>query len=143
MMELIRFYQFRDRNRAVRHGLTVAQCHVLDFLEDHGSASIGAIAAALYLDKSTTSRIVSGMLRRALVRRSTDPDDARGVLIAATARGRNSYRHVVRDIVGEDYAFFSAYPQSTRRRVIAVIERLTRLGVARDRTVTRSADDGR
>jgi DNA-binding MarR family transcriptional regulator len=115
---------------------------VLDFLEDHGCASVGAIAAALYLDKSTTSRIVSGMLRR-LIRRSTDPDDARGVLIATTARGRNSYRHVVSDIVGADYAFFSAYPQSTRRRVIAVIELLTRLGVARDRTVTLSADDGR
>jgi DNA-binding MarR family transcriptional regulator len=137
VMELIRFYQFRDRNRAVRHGLTVAHCHVLDLLSERTSISVGALAAAMYLDKSTVSKMIDGMIRRALIKRMADPDDGRGVLIAATTTGAVRYRRVVTDIVVGDYAFFADYTPATRRRVIGAIRKLTRLGIERDRAASR------
>src|SRR5260370_30189430 len=60
----IRFYQFRDRDQALRLGLTVVQAYALDTLLAAGGQRLTGLADALQLDKSTTSRIVAGMKRR-------------------------------------------------------------------------------
>src|SRR5260370_37962488 len=60
----IRFYQFRDRDQALRLGVTVVQAYALDTLLAAGGQRLTQLADALQLDKSTTSRIVAGMERR-------------------------------------------------------------------------------
>jgi DNA-binding MarR family transcriptional regulator len=63
----IRVHQFRDRDHALRYGLTVVQAYAIDLLLSAGGLSLTGLADALRLDKSTVSRVVSGMTRRALV----------------------------------------------------------------------------
>src|SRR2546422_5618125 len=63
----IRIYQFRDRDQALRLGLTVVQAYALDILLSGDGQRLTGLAAALQLDKSTTSRIVAGMKRHGLV----------------------------------------------------------------------------
>ena len=63
----IRLYQFRDRDQALKFGLTVVQAYTLDLLVSADDMSLTALADALHLDKSTMSRVVSGMADRGLV----------------------------------------------------------------------------
>jgi DNA-binding MarR family transcriptional regulator len=131
-MEFIRFYQFRDRDRAVKQGLTVAQCHVLDSLLEHGPLSLNALSARLHLDKSTTSRIVGAMQQRGLAKRARHPQDARAVVITPTREGRRRYERVVDDIVAQDCELLTAYSAATRHRLVFLMRSLTRLAVERD-----------
>lgn len=125
MTELLRLYQFRDRDRLGYHGLTITQCYVVDSLERTGPSTLGALAAFLRLDKSTASRIVSGMIRKGLVRRGSDPGDGRAVRLEATALARRRYARVRRDIIAENTRLLEEFPPPTRRSLIRLIERLT------------------
>ena len=61
MTELLRVYQFRDRDRLGYHDLTITQCYVLDILVRRGPLSLNDLAAEMLLDKSTLSRVVDGL----------------------------------------------------------------------------------
>jgi DNA-binding MarR family transcriptional regulator len=53
-----------------------------------GAASLGALARAEGVRAPTMSRLVDGLEQAGLARRRTNPDDARGLRIEATAKGR-------------------------------------------------------
>src|SRR5215831_18852000 len=50
--------------------------------------AMGALAAAEGVSAPTMTRLVDGLERDGLVTRIPDPDDARGVLVRPTTRGR-------------------------------------------------------
>ena len=54
---LVRVYQFRDRDRICCHDVSVTQCYAMEALLKIGPCSLNALAAELYLDKSTASRV--------------------------------------------------------------------------------------
>src|SRR2546426_9564327 len=91
----IRFYQFRDRDQALRLGLTVVQAYALDTLLAAGGPRLAGLADALQVDKSTTSLIVAGMKRRALVEWLRAEHDLGGTRYAAPAVGRRCF-HALR-----------------------------------------------
>jgi DNA-binding MarR family transcriptional regulator len=53
MSDLIRIYQFRDRDRTYCHGISVSQCYALEAVARHGPLTVNQLAAYLYLGKST------------------------------------------------------------------------------------------
>lgn len=130
--EFIRFYQFRDRDRAVKHGLTVVQCYVLDSLLEHGPLSLNALAAHLHLEKSTVSRVIDTMERRGFAKRVRDKACKRQVVLTPTAEGRRRFQRVVDCIVAQDCELLAGYPSATRHRLVFLIRSLTRIGVERD-----------
>ena len=58
LSDLVRVYQFRDRDRICCHDVSVTQCYALEALIRRGPITLGELAAELYLDKSTASRVV-------------------------------------------------------------------------------------
>ena len=62
--DLVRVYQFRDRDRICCHDVSVTQCYALETMVEHGPLRLSALADRLFLDKSTTSRVVSTLVRR-------------------------------------------------------------------------------
>src|SRR5437868_13758951 len=98
----IRIYQFRDRDQALRFGLTVVQAYALDILLSDNGQRLTGLAGALRLDKSTTSRIVAGMKRRGLVKLSRPDDDGRATWIVASTEGKRRYARLRRAIVREN-----------------------------------------
>ena len=62
--DLVRVYQFRDRDRICCHDISVTQCYALETLVEHGPLRLNALADRLFLDKSTTSRVVGTLVRR-------------------------------------------------------------------------------
>src|SRR5574341_634957 len=86
--ELIKRYQFRDRNQICCHGLSVSQCYVLDALAEEGDLTMQRLAQRMGLAVSTMTRVVGQLVRRGYVRRRPDPVGRRVVHVTLTPRGR-------------------------------------------------------
>ncbi|MEU4216498.1 MarR family transcriptional regulator [Actinoplanes sp. NPDC026623] len=99
---------------------------ILRSLQEGGPQNVSSVAERLNLDGSTVTRQVGALHRDALVERSADPDDGRGTVIAATAKGlaqveavslarRELYATVLKDWTSDE-----------RRDLALALERLTR-----------------
>lgn len=122
--DLIRVVQFRDRDRACCHGLSVTQCHALEGVIEDDGLTVNELAAYLYLDKSTVSRVARGLVDRGLVRRESDRDDGRIVRLAPTAEGRAVHAAIREDLEREHGAMLEDLSPEGRASVIRVLERL-------------------
>jgi DNA-binding MarR family transcriptional regulator len=121
----IRIYQFRDRDHALRYGrLTVVQAYALEILISTGGQGLTGLAQGLRLDKSTTSRIVSGMTRHGLVEWSRPEHDRRAKAIVASAEGRRRYQRLRRAIVRHNARLLASYPPAARQAAIAILWQL-------------------
>ena len=72
--------------------LSTFQAIAIAHLADHGPVRLGSLADALGTTDATASRNVDVLEREGLAERCPDPDDARGVLVAATREGAAEVR---------------------------------------------------
>lgn len=86
--DLMRKFQMRDRNEIVCCGVSVSQCYTLDMLGEHGETSMVQLARKMFLDKSTMTRVVDGLVERELVVRRFVDSDRRLIYVALTLKGR-------------------------------------------------------
>ena len=126
----IRVYQFRDRDQALRFGLTVVQAYAIDLLIAGEGLGLTALAESLRLDKSTASRVVAGMERNGLVEWSRPAHDLRAKVIVASREGKRRYGRLRTSIVRANARLLKAYSAAERRAVITALERLTRRAIA-------------
>lgn len=124
LQELLRAYQFRDRDRICCYDLSVTQCGALEVLHRRGPLSGNELAAALYLDKSTTSRVVDALERKGYAARTADPDDRRARRISATKEGRALYRRIERDLIDHEQRLIAEFDPETRRAMTALVRKL-------------------
>ncbi|MGH7470951.1 MAG: MarR family winged helix-turn-helix transcriptional regulator, partial [Longimicrobiales bacterium] len=139
MTELLRLYQFRDRDRVGYHDLTVTQCYVLEILIRRGPLTLNELAAEMFLDKSTLSRVVGGLERKQAVKRAWNPADGRSILLEATGAGARRYARVEADIVAENARVLSGFSAASRRQLVVLIEALVR--AARERELAQVTED--
>lgn len=99
--ELIRLIQFRDRDRICCHDVSVSQCYALETLALAGPLRLHELAERLYLDKSTASRVIDGVVAKGYADRARHPDDGRAVLIGLTPNGRALYERIEADLLAE------------------------------------------
>jgi len=78
----------RLRRQDAASGLTGPQASALSVLVFGGAMNLGILAAAEQVKPPTMSRLVKDMEANGLVLREPDPYDARGVILAATEKGR-------------------------------------------------------
>src|SRR5262249_34900303 len=100
LSELARRYQFRNRDEVCCYGLTVSQCYALEFLADHEPSAMSALSAQLGLDLSSTTRLVDQLVKKKLVTRERNGDDARVREIRVTDAGKRLVARVQQDLVG-------------------------------------------
>lgn len=131
LAELVRLYQFRDRDRICCHDISVTQCHALEVLVEQGAQRSQVLSAALRLDKSTTTRVVDALVRKGYVERTPDTEDRRAVSLRATAAGKRLYHRINDDLVEGQQALIADLPAETRRASIELIRRLARSAEAR------------
>jgi MarR family transcriptional regulator, 2-MHQ and catechol-resistance regulon repressor len=124
--DLVRVYQYRDRDRICCHDISVSQCHALEALVDHGPMRLNALAERLLLDKSTASRLVDGLARKGYAERLADTDDARALALRATPSGRRLYGRIRSELVRQQQELVADLPPAARRAAIDVITRLAR-----------------
>jgi DNA-binding MarR family transcriptional regulator len=129
--ELVRVYQFRDRDRICCHDVSVTQCYAIEALIRRGPSGLNELAAELYLDKSTASRVVATLERKGYVTRAAHPEDGRAIVLTATAAGRRLHDRIRKDLVNEARELLGDFEPEVRRGAARLILRLARAAAAR------------
>ena len=131
LSDLVRVYQFRDRDRICCHDVSVTQCYALEALIRRGPITLGEVAAELYLDKSTASRVVGTLERKRYVTRSPHPTDGRAVLLRPTPAGERLYAMISRDLIEEEKALLHDFEPRVRKAAAVIMARLARAAETR------------
>lgn len=126
LTELLRVVQFRDRDRACCYDVSVTQCYALKAVVDDGPVSVNDLAATLYLDKSTASRVAGGLQDKGYVVRRPDPADGRSVRLQATDAGRALCARIDDDLAAEYQELLADFDPEVRTAMITLLGRLGR-----------------
>jgi DNA-binding MarR family transcriptional regulator len=132
--DLVRVYQFRDRDCICCHDISVTQCYALETLVEHGPMRLSALAERLFLDKSTTSRVVATLVKKKYVEQSADALDGRATALSATRQGRNLCAKITDDLVDQQKQLLQDLDPKVRSGVVQVLRRLAQAADARFRS---------
>ena len=132
--DLVRVYQFRDRDRICCHDVSVTQCYALETIVEHGPLRLSALAERLFLDKSTTSRVVSTLVRKGYVEQRADVKDGRATTLSATRQGQRLCARITDDLVDQQKQLLQDLAPDVRAGVVQVLRRLTQAADARFRS---------
>jgi DNA-binding MarR family transcriptional regulator len=131
MGELVRVYQFRDRTRICYYDLSVTQCYAVGARGARGPMTLNGLAAELYLDKSTTSRVVDSLEDKGYVRRAADPGDGRALRLDVTPKGQEIHSRIENDLVEEMKRLLDEFDPDVRQATTRLVARLARVARAR------------
>ncbi len=134
MADLVRVYQFRDRDRICCHDVSVTQCYALETLIDQGPMRLSALAERLFLDKSTTSRVVSTLVRKGYVEQRADEKDGRATTLIATRQGQRLCARIKDDLVDQQKQLLQDLDPDVRTGVVQLLRRLAQAADARFRS---------
>ncbi|SRR5260221_1579331 len=73
---------------------SVSQCHAMVELDTHGAMTIKQLSAALNLEKSTMSRLITQMIEKEVCFVQVDKDDQRNKLVSLTNKGTQLVAHI-------------------------------------------------
>lgn len=124
--ELVRRYQFRDRNEICCFGISVSQCHALEALGQAGQLTMGALASQMQLSVSTMTRVVDQLVARGLAQRGEDAEDRRVCCVEPTLKGRKLLARISAELLGSERAILDKVPAEHGESVIHALEELSR-----------------
>ena len=124
LTDLVRAYQFRDRDAICCYDVSIAQSHAIERLERHGAMTLNELAAVLYLEKSSASRLADGLERKGYITRRPHPEDGRYVQLELAKPGRALAAKLKRDLVEERAEMLADLSPRDRRTVIRLVSRL-------------------
>lgn len=134
LTELIRVYQFRDRDRICCYDVSVTQCYALEALVLRGPLMLNELAAELYLDKSTASRVADALEKKGYLKREPHPESRRSVFLRATVAGADLHARIERDILGQESELLAEFPAEVRRSMTQLLGSLAATAAARINT---------
>lgn len=129
--DLVRVYQFRDRDKICCYDISVTQCYALEALVEQGPLRSQALANALRLDKSTVTRVVDALVRKGYAERSPDANDARALSLRATRSGRGLYERINGELIAQQAALLRDLDPDMRAAATQIIQRLAQAAEAR------------
>lgn len=132
--DLVRVYQFRDRDKICCHDVSVTQCYAIETLVEHGPMRLGALAERLFLDKSTTSRVVGTLVRKGYVEQRADAHDARATTISVTRKGKGLCGRITDDLIEQQKQLLQDLDPGVRAGVVEVLRRVASAADARFRS---------
>jgi DNA-binding MarR family transcriptional regulator len=126
MGRIVEALRASSRTAERRLGISGAQLFVLRQLADAPAASLNELAARTFTHQSSVSVVVSRLVARRLVSRTTSPADARRWTISLTAAGRALLRKAPAQAHAQLVAALERLPPSERRALALGLERLLR-----------------
>jgi DNA-binding MarR family transcriptional regulator len=138
LSDLVRVYQFRDRDRICCHDVSVTQCYALEVLIRRGPSTLNELAGEMYLDKSTASRVMTTLERKGYASRASHPTDGRALVLRPTASGKRLYEKIRADLLRQEERLLGDFEPEVRRAAAQIMARLARAAEARSGLPTRS-----
>lgn len=124
IVELIKKYQFRDRNEMVCCGLSVSQCYTLETLNRFGTMSMKALADRMYLSISTITRVIDPLIKQKFVVRKDDKSDRRVKLVRLTRKGENVVAESWKNVFRSEQIILQNFPGEHRELFIEFLQKL-------------------
>ncbi len=124
LVELQRAYASRARERICCHDISVTQCWALEALVRKGALTLNELAAELYLEKSTASRVVDALERKGYLRRTRHETDARALSLRITAEGERLYARIEAELLERERRLLSDFDPEVRTALVELIGRL-------------------
>ena len=131
LKELMRVVQFRDRDRLCRYDVTVSQCYALSAVVAAGSLSVNELAAELFLEKSTASRLANSLEAKGYLEKVPDPSDGRSIRLEPTRQGATLALSIEAELIEENVALLRDFDPEVRHAMTRLVSRLTRGYTAR------------
>jgi|GEM_PF-295759 len=124
LAELARQYQFRDREGACCHGLSVSQCHSLEAIYVQGTMAIGELANYLHLDISSMTRVVDHLVAEKLAERIMHAKDRRICRVEITRKGRTLVQTIRAELIEPHEIVLAGIRPESRGAAISAVSRL-------------------
>ena len=124
LLDMVRVIQFRDRDRACCYGLSPSQCYGLKAICDGAGLSVNELAARLYLEKSSASRLVNSLEDLGFVFKEPDPEDRRILRVRPSPRGEAINRAIMEDLVSQSARLLEGLDGRSRKAVTGVVRAL-------------------
>jgi len=107
-------------------GMGRPQYTVLASLTEHGPASQADLGRRLWLDRSDTHAIVSGLEQSGLIQRTADPADQRRKVVTITADGKRTLKRLQQKIESAQEQILAPLDAHEREQLITLLTRLGR-----------------
>lgn len=124
IVELIKRYQFRDRDRILCHGISVSQCYVLETLHSNGTLTVNELANKMYLSISTITRVIDQLVRKEYVTRQEDPTDRRVRVLKLTEAGKEIFQKSWGTVFESEKQILENFPPENREMLIDFLQKL-------------------
>jgi DNA-binding MarR family transcriptional regulator len=124
IIELVKKYQFRDRDQILCYGISVSQCYILETLHTCGALTVNELARKMYLSTSTITRVVDQLVKKGYVSRREDKEDRRIRLIKLTAAGEALYQESWQNIFQSEKTILENFPPENRDMLIDFLRKL-------------------
>ncbi|GBD32744.1 putative HTH-type transcriptional regulator [bacterium HR33] len=124
LTRLGRTWLFQDRDCICCYDVSVTQCHALRLLLERGPSTVNQLAAGLYLEKSTASRVLDSLERKGYVRRREHPEDGRAILVEVTDSGRKLLGKIEKDLLFRHAQILAEFPPEVAEAAVRLLEKL-------------------
>jgi DNA-binding MarR family transcriptional regulator len=126
LVELIKKYQFRDRNRVSLHGISVTQCYILETLQRFGKQTMTELADRMRLSVSTITRVIEPLVEKKYLSRERNAQDGRSRLIRLTPEGKRLATVLWDDVLRSEREILAGVSPETRESLINLLAELNR-----------------
>ena len=124
IIELIKKYQFRDRNEITSFGISVSQCYVLETLHFQGEMTMKNLAEQMHLTISTITRIVDQLEGKRFVKRKQHSKDSRVRMIKLTPRGEKVFLKSWANVFDSEKKIFENIKPEHRKVLLSLLKDL-------------------
>jgi DNA-binding MarR family transcriptional regulator len=126
IMDLIKKYQFRNRNQITCYGISVSQCYILETLYTYGPLTMKELAKKMHLDISTITRVVKHLVNKKLVTKNQGLDDLRIRRLILTENGKDLYMTCWKSVFESEKKILEKIKPESRGALIGLLKELNR-----------------
>ena len=124
IIDLIKKYQFRDRNEVTSFGISVSQCYMLETLHYSKALTMKQLAAQMHLTMSTITRVVDQLERKKLIERKKDNKDLRIRRITLTPEGEKIFLKSWTNVFESERKIFENIKPDLRKVLLSLLKDL-------------------
>jgi len=124
LQELLRVYQFRERDRACYGDISVNECYALETIDRLGPRTVVELASALNLHKSNACRMAQGLEEKGLLERRRHPSHPGMLQLDLTREGRRVHLRIRDTILASQRALLAAYGRPVRKGMCRLLREL-------------------
>jgi DNA-binding MarR family transcriptional regulator len=124
LVDLVKRYQFRDRNEICCDDISVSQCYTLEFLGDTDGLTMNELSEKMHLNTSTMTRTVDQLVKKGYAIRSESPQDRRVCNVYLTNKGKAMLLKMQQRFLKYEKAILSRIKSEDRENVIFTMKEL-------------------